>query len=537
MNARPTVQGVTRLERRASWAPMLVIGMGQIVLVFNITALKVSIEGVIESFGTSASKVRTAIVVYSLVVAALILLGARLRERLGAREVFRGTLALFALAMAIMASCRGPLTMVFAQALAGAASAAMVPTLVVLVMMHYSGEQRARAMGWLAAAQAVGIVPALLLSGALAEWIGWRYSFGVVTFLAMVTYLFSSVLQPDTPLMRTRIDGVGMVLASVAILLLGVGCNNISDWGLWYAAPRAPFNIFGLSPAPLLILGGVLLIKSFLVWSSRLERSGGTPLIALDVFSSSGERSALLSIFLVGVIGAAITYIIPLYTEIVQGRGTLYTAIAAIPFALSAFVAAILVVPMRDRLPPARISRYAFASVAFGAALLGATIHNDWNDLPVMLAMIAAGAGEGALLTLLFKLLASRKRSSDIGPLCGTTDYLAAGIGTSLASALVVGVLAGSVRQEAAENPLISRDLTSQIDLDRVSFVSNDRLRSKLSLSIVNEKQLAEAVRINTDARLFSLKVCFFVLSGLALLALVPSASLPDPRQTTSHPP
>ena len=154
----PAVQGAVRLTRRASWAPMLVVAMGQIVLVFNITALKISIEGLIASFGTTASKVKTAIVVYSLVVAALIMLGARLRERFGARDVFRATLALFALAMALMAACRGPATMMLAQALAGAASAAMVPTLVVLLVTHYSGEQQSRAMGWLAAAQAVGIL-------------------------------------------------------------------------------------------------------------------------------------------------------------------------------------------------------------------------------------------------------------------------------------------------------------------------------------------------------------------------------------------
>jgi MFS family permease len=524
----PALQGGARLKSHVSWGALLVVAMGQIVLVFNITALKVSIEGVIETFGTSSSRVKTAIVVYSLVVAALIMLGARLRERLGARNVFRATLALFALAMALMASCRGTVTLIFAQALAGVASAAMVPTLVVLLVTHYSGEQQARAVGWLAAAQSIGIVPALLLAGALAEWIGWRYSFGLITFLAMITYLFSSVLQPDMTLSRTKIDRVGVGLASAAILLLGFGCNNIVDWGPWLATPHAPFSVFRLSPAPIMIFGGVLLIKSFLVWSGRVERSGGTPLIVLDVFSSSGERSVLWSIFLVGVIGAAITYVVPLYTEIIQGRSTIYTAAAATPFALSGFVAAILVVPLRDRMHPIRIARYAFLCVAFGAAVLGATIHNDWSDFSVVLAMVVAGAGEGALATLLFQLLASRKRASDVGPLCGTTDYLAAGLGTSLASALVIGVLAGSVRQEIEDNPLVSRELIGQVDLDSVSFISNDRLRSRLSRAVTDEAQLAEAVRINTEARLRSLKVCFFVLAGLALLALVPSASLPD---------
>ena len=177
---------------------------------------------------------------------------------------------------------------------------------------------------------------------------------------------------------------------------------------------------------------------------------------------------------------------------------------------------------------PTRLARYAFVSVAFGAAWLGTTIRNDWNDPAVILGMITAGAGEGALATLLFKLLAARKRATDVGPLCGTTDYLAAGVGTSLASALVIGVLAGGVRQELASNPEISSELRTQIDLDRIAFVSNDRLRNALSRTIENEQQLTKAVRINTGARLRALKVCFFVLAGVALLALVPSRSLPE---------
>lgn len=89
-------------EARITWRPMVVIGLAQILMVFNVSTLQVSIEGIASSFGAPATSVGTAIVVYSLVVAALILLGARLREQLGARKLFQGTLLLFAASMVLM---------------------------------------------------------------------------------------------------------------------------------------------------------------------------------------------------------------------------------------------------------------------------------------------------------------------------------------------------------------------------------------------------------------------------------------------------
>lgn len=59
-------------ELRASWLPMIVIAMAQILMSFNINALRVSVGGIVASFNTSPTTVGTAIVIHSLVVARLV---------------------------------------------------------------------------------------------------------------------------------------------------------------------------------------------------------------------------------------------------------------------------------------------------------------------------------------------------------------------------------------------------------------------------------------------------------------------------------
>jgi len=511
-----------------SWAPLVIVAMAQVLLVFNATALKVSVDALADSLGSPASTVKTTIVIYSLVVATLTILGSKISVRFGAWAVFRAMIAAFTVSMVAMALSRSPLTVVASQVAAGVAAAALVPTFVVLVAASYQGERQAQAMGWLAAAHSIGIVPALLIAGALGTWVGWRYTYALLVLIALLILGLSATLRRNTPRSEIHMDGVGVLLAACAIFLIGLGCNNLTGWGALTAKPAAPFRLLEMSPALPLIALGAVFIKFFLLWSRRLEASGGVPLVALDVFASKEERAALLSIFLIGVIGSAITFVIPLYIEVIQGRNSLYTARAVIPFAVASFVAAIVVVKLRKQVHPRLIARYAFACVAFGSALLGATIHNDWSDSSVLLSMTVAGAGEGALATLLFKLLASRKRSADVGSLCGATDNLAAAVGTSVASALVVGVLAAGVMSELADNPYISEYLRSQVDIDKASFISNDQLRIRLSNTPATEEEVAEAVRINTLVRLRSLKICLFTLAVIALFALLPSAALPD---------
>ena len=82
-------------ELRASWLPMMVLALGQILLSFNINALRVSVGGIVASFSTSPTTVGTAIVIHSLIVAGLVMLGAKIAARYGARLVFQATAGLF----------------------------------------------------------------------------------------------------------------------------------------------------------------------------------------------------------------------------------------------------------------------------------------------------------------------------------------------------------------------------------------------------------------------------------------------------------
>ena len=89
-------------EARESWAPMIAIALGQVLMSFNVAALPVSLAGMVASFDVPPTTIATGIVMYSLAVAGFVMLGAKLVQRFGSTAVFRVVVGLFGAAQVVM---------------------------------------------------------------------------------------------------------------------------------------------------------------------------------------------------------------------------------------------------------------------------------------------------------------------------------------------------------------------------------------------------------------------------------------------------
>jgi hypothetical protein len=71
-----------------------------------------------------------------------------------------------------------------------------------------------------------------------------------------------------------------------------------------------------------------------------------------------------------------------------------------------------------------------------------------------------------------------------------------------------------------AANPLLPKEIQTQVDLGNVTCVSNDQLRSVMKKTTAAPQQVHEALRVNTEARLRALKMGLLFMAGLPLLAV-----------------
>jgi len=517
-------------EERRSWVPMAGLFLAQVLMSFNVAALPVSLGGMVEDFGVPPTVVSSTIVVYGLTVAALVMTGAKLGQRIGWVVMFRVMIAAFAGSALLMIVSPTVGWAIAGQAVAGASAAIIVPSLVALIAENYSGAQQATAIGSLGSARAISGVSAFFLGGALGTLVGWRPVFGVVLALAVAVLLLSTRLRSDGGNREVRIDLVASVLIGLAVVLLTLGFNNLNAWGPLVATDDAPFDVAGVSPAPLLVVLGVVLGQAFFWWTRRRAASGRTPLVDLRVLSSPSERAAVYAMFVVVALEAALNFTVPLYIQIVQGRSPFDTALAMMPFNLTVFVTATLIVRFYRRYPPRTIGVFGFVLTTVGLGWLALVVTNNWETLPTILGLLVFGVGQGALVTLVFNVLVTavpKYLAGDVGSIRGTTQNLASAVGTALVGALLVTILSVNVGRAVVEHPELPPGLVAQVDLDAVNFVSNDELREVLAGTDADPAQVAAAVALNEEARLNTLRLGLLVLAGISATAIVPASRLP----------
>ncbi|AYF98471.1 MFS transporter [Protaetiibacter intestinalis] len=512
---------------------MVGLFLAQVLMSFNVAALPVSIGGMVEEFGVPPTTAGTTIVVYGLAVAALVMVGAKIGHRVGWVLIFRIVVALFAGSSLLMIFGRTIWWVIAGQVVAGAAAAIIVPSLVALIAENYVGRQQATAIGSLGSARAISGVSAFFIGGALGTLIGWRPVFVIVLAIAVVVFFLSFRFRKDKGDPTIKIDIVAAVLIGVAIVLLSFGFSNLNSWGLLGARDTAPFNVAGISPAPLFIIVGIVLGQAFFLWTRRRTKAGKVPLVSLKVLARPSERAAVYAMFIVVALEAALNFTVPLYIQIVQGRTPFDTALAMMPFNLTVFVTATLIVRFYGRFNPRTIGVAGFVLTTAALVWLSFVVSNNWETLPTILGLFVFGLGQGALVTLVFNVLVTAVEPSlagDVGSIRGTTQNLASGVGTAVAGALLVTILSLNIGQAIIQNTYLPDELVDEVSLENANFVSNDNLRELLAGTDATESQTEEFVRINEEARLSALRTGLLILAGISALAIIPAARLPKYR-------
>ncbi len=520
-------------ESPASWLPLIVVVMTQIQASFAVNALTVSMQGITTDLDTAATSIGTAITAGTFSMAAFILLGAKVGARFGTRKVFQIAVAIHAAAMAAVALSLSPAMLFIAQASSGAVIALIAPALTVFIATNYKDQQQAKAIGLLAAAIPAAGVLALLVAGWFATTIGWRYSFGLMVVLGVVNLLLSFKLKsvPAQPLIK--IDWTGAFIAAAGIILLSFGFSGMSSWGVWLATDQAPFAILGISPAPLLIILGLVTGQVFFAWLRKRQEIKMPRIFDLRVLASSSELAVTACMAIMLFVGTAANFLIPLYIQIVQGRSSIETSFSIIPYTLSIFLASTFVAFLYEKYPPKIIARSGFIVVAGALVLIAFTIRNDWGQLFVVLGLILLGLGQGAIVALVFNTLLSsvpRELAGDVGAWRGLVHNLSGSVGIAVASAFAVGTLGSLIATAANDHPEISPELIYSVNINDADFMTDAQLEALLGDRAGSPAELAAAIDVNAEARLRSLQISLLGLAGLAMLAIVPAGRMPGKR-------
>ena len=519
-------------ENSASWLPLIVICLAQILVVLNPSVTNTAIGSIVADLNTPATTVQTGLVFYSLVTAALMIAAGKLGGASGSLNALRMGGGLFSVGMLVIGLTPSASGIIAGQAIAGVGAATLVPALVALIVANYKGKQQATAVGLLGASMGVGGSVGLLAGGYIINAFGWRVAFFTMAAIGLLTLGLSLLLRYNPKAKQPLdFDGLGALLSGLGVLSLVMGINQIGAWGLLLAKPAAPFSLLGLSPVPVMIGVGIFLLQAFFARQADRLKADRMPLLSPLVLDTPLERSAIVILILSMAIPGAIGFVVPLYTQLVQGFSALQTALVLLPFTLALFVGAIAAAKLATQFAPRQIVLVAQIVEAIGLLILAFTFANQWDTPMLLLGLALIGGANGVLSSVLSMVLVSAsppELGGDVGALRGTSSNLGGALGPALVGAVLIAALSSSALGLLERSPNLPPEFKQSVDLSNARFMSNAQVEQVIStVPELDAATQTELLAINGAARLSALRIAMLFTAGLALLGLIPSRNLP----------
>jgi len=527
--------------RAASSTVLLTLASAQFLMTLDTSVMNVSIATVAEDVDTTVTGIQTAITLYTLVMASLMITGGKLGQILGRKRAFAIGCVIYG-AGSFLTSLSPNLTVLLIgwSLLEGMGAALIMPAIVALVASNFGRPDRPRAYGLVAAAGAIAVAVGPLIGGLLTTYASWRWVFaGEVVIVAGILLLTRRVA--DAPPDRTaRLDLVGTGLSALGLGLVVFGILRAGAWGFVLPKPGAPAWL-GFSLVVWLVIAGGVVLRGFLGWESRRRDRGEPILIDPAILGNRLLRGGLSSFFYQYLLQAGLFFAVPLFLSVALGLSAIETGLRILPLSVTLLLAAVGIPRFFPDVSPRRVVRLGFLSLFIGIVSLAGALELGVGPEVVTWPMLLAGLGVGALASQLGSVTVSAlpdEESAEVGGLQNTITNLGASFGTALAGAVLISALTTSFFTGIQDNPAIPGELSSQAQVELASgvpFIPDDDLNRALADAGITGDTAAAIVAENEQSRLDGLRAALAVLSAIALIALFVSRGIPT-RQPGAEP-
>lgn len=518
---------------KAAGGVLLTLGAAQFLMTLDSSVMNVSMATVARDLGTTITGIQTAITLYTLVMATLMITGGKLGSIIGRRRALAIGCVVYGTGSLVTALAPNLVVLIIGWSLLeGIGAALIMPAVVALVAGNFAESDRPRAYGLIAAAGAIAVAAGPLIGGAASTYASWRWVFAGEVVVAVVILVLARRIADAPAESKTRIDLVGTGLSVLGLGMAVYGVLRTSEWGWIAPRPGGP-AVVGLSPSFWLIVAGMLVVWLFFLWEGRVLRRGGEPLLRPSILANRQLNGGLIMFFFQFLLQAGIFFVIPLFLSVVLELSAIETGVRIMPLSIALLVSAAGVPKVWPLASPRRVVRVGILLMLAGILALLAGIDLDATAGVVALPLVLIGLGIGALASQLGSVTVSavpNEMSGEVGGLQNTATNLGASLGTALAGSVLIAVLASSLATGIQSNSAIPAEVKTHASTQLaggVPFISDTTLQQQMTSAGATATVTEQVVDENRKARIEALDSALGVLAVLAIVSLFFTTRIP----------
>ncbi len=527
------------------WGTLLVVLFATFIIVVDTTIMNVSIPALVEDLNTTVSGIQTAISIYALVMAAFILVGAKLGDIIGAKKTFFIGAIIFGIGTSTAALSQSLGVLIIGWSIIeGIGSALMLPNTQVLLRGRYEGKDRVLGYAMMGAMMAIAAASGPIIGGFLTTFYTWRYAFAFEVIVVVTMFLMMGLVNKDIlPKKRPTLDYIGAFLSGIGLSAIIISILLAPEYGIIIAQKPLElfdytFSLFGLSPVLFIMGGGIALLISFFMWEVKVKENNKTPLLDPNLLKNINLNISLSTQFFQLIITAGFLFIFPLYLQMTFDWTAMKTGFAMVPYSIAVLIFSLGGAKLSSKIDSKKLIKAGFFLSGLGFLMMTLNIKPGFGANEIIPGSIVLGIGIGFISSQIVNLVLSSVKPEETPEAAGvnaTVGQLGNSIGVALIGGILIATLVGGVSKSVDASAFYTAEEKQIINTaveENAEVVSDAQLNSYLASVGAESQKAEELVKINSDARTraFAASVLFMVF--ISLIGFLVSFKLPSRKLT-----
>ncbi len=434
------MSGPAESTRRSARRLILPLALAQFICSFAGSNMNVMINDISEDLDTTVQGVQTAITLFLVVMAILMIPCSKLTDRWGRKRCFLLGLTLYGIGALVSAVAPNLGVLIIGNSiLEGVGTALLIPPVYILATLWFADlTSRAWAFGVISGLGGIGAAAGPLIGGIITTGISWRAAFVFQALVIVAIVLLARNLTDPLPADPTRpFDAVGAVLSGVGMLCIVLGILQAGERNALFVA--------------LLVVGAAFLVAFFFYIRAR-ERAGKEPLLSTRLFRNRTCNLALVTQNLQWLLLMGTSFVVSVYLQTVRDYSAIKTGVIFTAATLGILASSLAAERLAKRFAQKTLIVTGFAVTLVGIVLLIALVEGSDTDWAFVPGLLLIGLGVGAMLTPSVNVVQSsfpEDMQGEISGLSRSVSNLGSSFGTAIAGTILVSVVELGTRSYA----------------------------------------------------------------------------------------
>jgi len=412
---------------------LLPLALAQFICSFAGSNMNVMINDISADLGTTVAGVQTAITLFLLIMAVLMIPCSKLTDRWGRKRCFIGGLVLYGIGALLSALAPGLGVLILGNSvLEGVGTALLIPPVYILTTLRFSDlTSRARAFGVISGLGGIGAAAGPLIGGVITTGISWRAAFVFqAAVVATIVLLSRRIVDPIAPDPTRRFDLVGAILSAIGMFCVVFGILQADNDVVLMAVFLAV---------------GVALLVWFLLYIRSEERAGREPLLSTGLFKNRTSNLGLATQNIQWLLLMGTSFVVAVFLQTVRGYNAIETGVIFTAATVGVLVSSLAAERLAKRRPQKTLIIAGFVVTIAGIGLLLALVGASSRVVAFAPGLLLIGLGLGTMLTPSVNVVQSsfpEQLQGEISGLSRSVSNLGSSFGTAIAGTILVSDLA-----------------------------------------------------------------------------------------------